>query len=135
MTSNSQLDRIVPLCPHCSFPIGVGADYGGVHIDLQSMRGWVDEGEKVNLHARQAQVLHILIEGRGKIIPFATFEDRMWPDEQELTFSVRINVGVHVCHLRKLLDITIRNVPGIGYSLMGRLMTDEVIVKPKETKP
>lgn len=116
---NAQLDTLVPICPMCSSPLAreATAIYRGIYVDFTTMLAGSPTKTDVHLTLRQAQVLRILIDARGGIVPYATFEDLLWSSEQALTFSCRCNVNVHVHRLRRKLDIEIRNVNGVGYGL------------------
>jgi len=74
-------------------------------------------GERLDLSAREFDLLWILLEAGGRIVSMAELRKRLWDDGQQ-----RSNVvAVHVSHLRRKLSRTgsanIESVRGEGYRL------------------
>ena len=71
---------------------------------------------------REFQIMEMLLENPGQIIPTERFLEKIWGYDTESDVSV---VWVNISYLRKKLDalgaqVTIRATRGVGYSLEGR---------------
>ena len=71
---------------------------------------------------REFQIMEMLLENPGQIIPTERFIEKIWGYDTESDVSV---VWVNISYLRKKLDalgaqVTIRATRGVGYSLEGR---------------
>ena len=68
---------------------------------------------------REFQIMEMLLENPGQIIPTERFLEKIWGYDTESDVSV---VWVNISYLRKKLgaQVTIRATRGVGYSLEGR---------------
>lgn len=76
-------------------------------------------GEAIQLTSREYQILDLLIQNSGKVVPREVIIDRIWGLDSEVTSN---NLDAYVRLLRKKLDLPaekplISNVRGIGYKL------------------
>ncbi len=115
MTGHTLIDT----CPLCAAPIPASAfaEHDGIWVNTITLEAGTPTRNAVPIRPREAQVLKLLIEAHGRLVPYITFEDNIWPDEQPLSFNCRNNINVYICNLRKLLDVRFKCVPGIGYAL------------------
>ncbi len=76
-------------------------------------------GETIQLTSREFQILDLLVQNCGRVVPKEVIIDRVWGLEAEVTPN---NLEAYVRLLRKKLDASspkplIQNVRGIGYKL------------------
>lgn len=76
-------------------------------------------GAKIQLTSREYQILDLLIQNSGKVVPREVIIDRIWGLDSEVTSN---NLDAYVRLLRKKLDVPsekplVSNVRGIGYKL------------------
>jgi DNA-binding response OmpR family regulator len=80
----------------------------------------VQRGNKeIQLTSREFQILDLLLQNRGRVVPRQVIIDRIWGLDTEVTSN---NLDAYVRLLRKKLDLPfskplISNVRGIGYKL------------------
>lgn len=101
-------------------PIAKGYRFGTFDLDLvdDALR---QDGRKVNVNRRMFQVLLLLVENAGKIVPKEEFFDKVWTD----SFVTDNNLTVAITALRKALGDTakeatfIENLPRKGYRFIA----------------
>ena len=76
-------------------------------------------GIAIQLTGREFQILDLLVQNRGKVVPREVIIDRVWGNNLEITSN---NLDAYVRLLRKKIDEQydhplIQNVRGIGYKL------------------
>jgi DNA-binding response OmpR family regulator len=74
------------------------------------------------LTSREFQILDLLLQNNGRVVPREVIIDRIWGMDTEVTSN---NLDSYVRLLRKKLDLPsakplIANVRGIGYKLEAR---------------
>lgn len=81
----------------------------------------LEDGQPVRLGARALDLLIVLVEQSGEVIPKEELFRRVWPN----TIVEETSLRVHIAALRKALGGSearyIANVPGKGYSFAGEL--------------
>ncbi len=86
--------------------------HGKVQLDPAARKVQLD-GKDVNIVGREFALLQILLENRGRVIPRAQLEEKLYGWEGEVE-SNSLEVFIH--HLRKKLGRNlIRTVRGVGY--------------------
>ena len=114
-------NQMIPCCEMCGMPLSepdTVAEFDGVSVDLGLMTcEFPPDRGPVNISPRQAQGLLLLIRARGRIVPFSTFEDHIWPEEQGERFNLAESVRVLVYQLRGLGLLNIITASGLGYRL------------------
>jgi DNA-binding response OmpR family regulator len=78
-------------------------------------------GREIQLTGREFQLLDLLIQNQGRVLPREVILDRVWGLETEVTPN---NLDAYVRLLRKKIDLPgeemlIHNIRGIGYKLGG----------------
>ena len=72
-------------------------------------------GDEIDLTAREFQLLELFMENRGRVLPRALLEEKLYGWTQELDSNA---LEVHIHHLRKKLGSGfIRTLRGVGYQL------------------
>ncbi len=92
--------------------------YGDLTLDRGGFELCCGES-RVRLGNREFQMMELLMEGAGRVIPTETFMERIWGYDTEAEISV---VWVYISYLRKKLaslgsKCEIRATRGVGYSL------------------
>lgn len=92
--------------------------YGDLTLDRGGFELCCGES-RVRLGNREFQMIELLMEGAGRVIPTETFMERIWGYDTEAEISV---VWVYISYLRKKLaslgsGCEIRATRGVGYSL------------------
>lgn len=92
--------------------------YGDLTLDRGGFELCCGES-RVRLGNREFQMMELLMEGAGRVIPTETFMERIWGYDTEAEISV---VWVYISYLRKKLaslgsGCEIRATRGVGYSL------------------
>lgn len=93
---------------------------GDLSLDRGSLELRCGEARQ-RLGNREFQMLELLMEGAGRVIPTEVFMERIWGYDTEAEISV---VWVYVSYLRKRLTALgsaceIRATRGVGYTLVG----------------
>ena len=90
-----------------------GIRFGAFEL-YPSERKLCDGGQPVELGARAFDLLLVLVENAGRLVPKATLLDRVWP---KLVVDEN-NLPAQIASLRRILGAgAIRTVPGFGYRL------------------
>lgn len=76
-------------------------------------------GEEIQLTAREFQLLDLLIQNRGRVVPREVILDRIWGLDANVSSN---NLDAYVRLLRKKInlpdeDVEIQNIRGIGFKL------------------
>jgi DNA-binding response OmpR family regulator len=85
----------------------------------RSARSVVRGGMEIQLTSREFQLLDLLIQNQGRIVPREVILDRIWGLEADVSSN---NLDAYVRLLRKKIslpdeDVVIQNVRGVGYKL------------------
>lgn len=89
-------------------------EHGDVILDPQA-HSVSRNGEEIELTAREFQLLELFMENRGRVLPRALLEEKLYGWTQELDSNA---LEVHIHHLRKKLGSSfIRTLRGVGYQL------------------
>lgn len=88
------------------------------HFELRPLqRQLLVRGQAATVGARAFDVLQLLAEQPGQLVPKQALLDRVWPD----VVVEENNIAVHISQLRKLLGgDAIATIPGRGYRLTAR---------------
>lgn len=92
--------------------------FEGLSLDLSSFELRFG-GESMRLVSREFQMLQLLMQSPGSVIPTEQFMERIWGWDSDVEISI---VWVYVSNLRKKFDklgapVNIRAVRGVGYCL------------------
>jgi serine/threonine protein kinase/tetratricopeptide (TPR) repeat protein len=95
---------------------------GAFELDLQSGELRPPEGERILLREQPFQVLRMLVEREGKIVPRAEIRKKLWPNDTIVDFDHSINVAIAALR-RTLGDSTanpryIETIARRGYRLV-----------------
>ena len=89
-------------------------EHGDVVLDPQA-HTVTRNGDEIDLTAREFQLLELFMENRGRVLPRALLEEKLYGWTQELDSNA---LEVHIHHLRKKLGSGfIRTLRGVGYQL------------------
>lgn len=93
-------------------------EFEGLSLDLSSFELRFG-GESMRLVSREFQMLQLLMQSPGSVIPTEQFMERIWGWNSDVEISI---VWVYVSNLRKKFDklgapVNIRAVRGVGYCL------------------
>ncbi|MDY2939199.1 MAG: response regulator transcription factor [Fusicatenibacter sp.] len=92
--------------------------FGGLTLNRETFDlGY--QGEKVHLGSKEYQVMELLMQNKGILIPAEQFMEKIWGYNTEVENSV---VWVYISYLRKKIQnlgapVVIRAVRGLGYKL------------------
>lgn len=90
--------------------------FGRYSLNLSSHELTLDDSQQIKLDKKTYQLLCLLAEEPGRIVPSETILERIW--EGKLSVD---SLNNHISHLRKLLDpdsgVSIENVKGVGFKL------------------
>lgn len=86
---------------------------GRYRFDLYSKKLY--EGEKeIVLSQKAAQLLLVLIEAKGNVVPLDQIKQRLWSTAEDASNG---SLRVYVVQLKKYFPQTLKNERGVGYSL------------------
>ncbi len=93
-------------------------ELGDLRLDFDARRARA-RGEELPVTEREWDILRVLADARGRVVPFDTLLERVWGDATEGT---RASLEVILSRLRKKIDgvaphPVIRTVRGAGYAL------------------
>ena len=85
----------------------------------RTTRGILRGEEEIRLTAREFQLLDLLIQNQGRVVPRELILDRIWGLEAEVSSNT---LDAYIRLLRKKIstagnEVTIQNIRGIGYKL------------------
>lgn len=82
-------------------------------FDILSKRLYLDT-EAVELSTKAAELLFVLLEGRGSVVPLHQIKERLWSASDEVSEGA---LRVYVAQLKKYFPQHIHNVRGVGYRM------------------
>ncbi len=71
-------------------------------------------GESILLNMKSSQLLLVLLEGQGKVVPLEKIKSQLWPAAEEASDGA---LRVYVTQLKKYFPTQIENIRGVGYKL------------------
>ena len=86
----------------------------GIRLDLVTYQAYVD-GKRVQLTLKEFELLHMLMQNRGRVLTRDQLLDKVWGYEY---FGETRTVDVHIRHLRQKLGAKgarIETARGLGY--------------------
>ncbi|MGO0883622.1 response regulator transcription factor [Clostridioides difficile] len=88
--------------------------YRDINIDVEGYKGFVN-GKKIELTAREFEVLKELIEHKGRVLTRENLINSLW--KYDFLGYERV-VDTHIKNLRKKLDVSyIETIRGVGYRI------------------
>ena len=73
------------------------------------------EGESaLELTQKASELLFVLLEGQGKVVPLSQIKERLWSSAQEASDG---SLRVYVTQLKKYFPTQIQNIRGVGYQM------------------
>ncbi len=108
------------LCSECHRPLPPKIiKWGGVEVVLDRSEIRVD-GRHIHLTPTQACLAALMVESRGRIVPYAQIEDSCYSADIDmpLSFDLRNNVKQYLCQIRKKTGLDMRAVSGQGIMML-----------------
>ena len=72
------------------------------------------EQKVVELTQKASELLFVLLEGQGKVVPLEQIKERLWSSSQEASDG---SLRVYVTQLKKYFPTQIQNIRGVGYQM------------------
>lgn len=72
------------------------------------------KGVKVELSVKSLQLLFVLLEGRGEVVPFEQIKAHLWSASEESSDGA---LRVYIAQLKKHFPAQIENIRGVGYRI------------------
>lgn len=114
------LARLRALCRRSSHQLKEDVvEFGGLALERTGRVLRQPDGSKIQLSGREFQILDMLLQNKGQVVPRELILDRVWGLEAEVTSN---NLDAYVRLLRKKIDPSggnglLQTVRGIGYKL------------------
>ncbi|MHB9014637.1 MAG: response regulator transcription factor, partial [Sulfurovum sp.] len=83
------------------------------HFDITTKRLFQDN-EAVELSIKTGELLLVLLEAKGRVVPTEQIKERLWSTAQEASDGA---LRVYVAQLKKYFPGHITNVRGVGYQM------------------
>ena len=68
----------------------------------------------VELSIKGGELLHVLLEGQGRVVPLDQIKERLWSSSEESSDGA---LRVYIAQLKKYFPTQIQNVRGVGYQM------------------
>jgi len=88
-------------------------ELGVYTFDILSKKLYKDE-EAVELTQKASELLFVLLEGQGKVVPLDQIKERLWSSAEESSDG---SLRVYVTQLKKYFPTQIQNIRGVGYQM------------------
>jgi DNA-binding response OmpR family regulator len=72
------------------------------------------EQKVVELTQKASELLFVLLEGQGNVVPLEQIKERLWSSSQEASDG---SLRVYVTQLKKYFPTQIQNIRGVGYQM------------------
>jgi len=72
------------------------------------------QGNDVNLSLKSAELLLVLLEGKGEVVPMERIKSQLWPASEEASDGA---LRVYIAQLKKYFPEQIENIRGVGYQM------------------
>ncbi len=82
-------------------------------FDILSKRLYRDN-EAVELTSKATELLFVLLEGQGNVVPLAHIKERLWSAAEEVSEGA---LRVYIAQVKKYFPTRIHNVRGVGYQM------------------
>jgi DNA-binding response OmpR family regulator len=82
-------------------------------FDILTKRLYKDE-EAVELTQKASELLFVLLEGQGKVVPLEQIKERLWSSAESASDG---SLRVYVTQLKKYFPTQIHNIRGVGYQM------------------
>jgi len=86
---------------------------GDYNFDILTKRLYKDE-EAVELTQKASELLLVLLEAQGKVVPLEQIKERLWSSAEA---SSNGSLRVYVTQLKKYFPTQIHNIRGVGYQM------------------
>jgi len=82
-------------------------------FDISSKTLYLNE-RSVELSLKGSELLLVLLEGQGRVVPLDQIKERLWSSAEEASDG---SLRVYIAQLKKYFPTQIQNVRGVGYQL------------------
>jgi DNA-binding response OmpR family regulator len=86
---------------------------GKYKFDIVTKRLYEEESV-LELTQKASELLFVLLEGQGKVVPLSQIKERLWSSDQEASDG---SLRVYVTQLKKYFPTQIQNIRGVGYQM------------------
>jgi DNA-binding response OmpR family regulator len=86
---------------------------GKYKFDIVTKRLYEEESV-LELTQKASELLFVLLEGQGKVVPLSQIKERLWSSAQEASDG---SLRVYVTQLKKYFPTQIQNIRGVGYQM------------------
>jgi DNA-binding response OmpR family regulator len=73
-----------------------------------------DDDRPVELTAKASELLLVLLEGKGKVVPLEQIKTQLWSASEEASDGA---LRVYITQLKKYFPTQIENIRGVGYKI------------------
>lgn len=87
---------------------------GPYHFDILSKILYEGE-ESLSLSIKASELLFLLLEAKGNLVPSTYIKERLWPAAEEPSDGA---LRVYIAQLKKYFPTQIQNIRGVGYKMV-----------------